>query len=127
MFEHGEFVAMLPVADLQRATQWYADKLGLDPESQDAGAAHYRVGIARFDLYITSYAGTAQHTQAGWLVDDVDRTVAELRGRGVDIADYDVPGLKTVDGIADVGYERAAWFKDPDDNILSVATATPGS
>lgn len=127
MLEGAEFVAMLPVADLERATQWFAEKLGLEPESQDEGAAHYRVGTARFDLYITSYAGTAQHTQAGWMVDDVDRTVAELRGRGVDFEEYDVPGLKTVDGIADLGYERAAWFKDPDGNILSVATASPGS
>lgn len=127
MLEGAEFVAMLPVADLERSTQWYAEKLGLEPESQDAGAAHYRAGSARFDLYITSYAGTAQHTQAGWMVDDVDRTVAELRGRGVDFEEYDVPGLKTVDGIADLGYERAAWFKDPDGNILSVATASPGS
>lgn len=127
MLEGAEFVAMLPVADLERSTQWYAEKLGLEPESQDAGAAHYHAGSARFDLYITSYAGTAQHTQAGWMVDDVDRTVAELRGRGVDFEEYDVPGLKTVDGIADLGYERAAWFKDPDGNILSVATASPGS
>jgi catechol 2,3-dioxygenase-like lactoylglutathione lyase family enzyme len=127
MLEGGEFVAMLPVADLERATQWFAEKLGLEPESQDEGAAHYRVGTARFDLYITSYAGTAQHTQAGWMVDDVDRTVAELRGHGVDFEEYDVPGLKTVDGIADLGYERAAWFKDPDGNILSVTTAPPGS
>jgi catechol 2,3-dioxygenase-like lactoylglutathione lyase family enzyme len=123
--EGGTFVAMLPVADIDRAKRWYREKLGLEPESEDAGAAHYRFGDARFDLYTTSAAGTAQHTQAGWMVDDVDRTVEGLRGRGVVFEEYDFPGLKTVDAIADLGYERAAWFKDSEGNILSVGTATP--
>jgi catechol 2,3-dioxygenase-like lactoylglutathione lyase family enzyme len=125
MLDEAEFVAMLPVADLDRATSWYRDKLGFELESLDAGAAHYRVGSARFDLYLTGYAGTAQHTQAGWMVDDLEVTVRELRNRGVVFEEYDLPGLKTEDGIADLGYERAAWFKDPDGNILSVGQATP--
>jgi catechol 2,3-dioxygenase-like lactoylglutathione lyase family enzyme len=125
MLERAEFVAMLPVADIERAAGWYRDKLGFEPTSRDAGGAHYRVGPARFDLYVTQYAGTAQHTQAGWMVDDVERTVEEMRRRGVVFEEYDVPGLKTVDGIADLGYERAAWFKDSEGNILAVATATP--
>jgi catechol 2,3-dioxygenase-like lactoylglutathione lyase family enzyme len=125
MVDGGEFVAMLPVADIDRAKRWYADKLGLEAESEDAGGAHYGSGGARFDLYITRFAGTAQHTQAGWMVEDVERTVAELRSRGVVFEDYDFPGLQTVDGIADLGYERAAWFKDSEGNILSIGTATP--
>jgi catechol 2,3-dioxygenase-like lactoylglutathione lyase family enzyme len=125
MLEDGRFVAMLPVADIERAKRWYAEKLGFEPESQDAGGAHYRSGAARFDLYVTQFAGTAQHTQAGWMVDDVDRTVDDLRGRGVVFEEYDFPGLKTENGIADLGYERAAWFKDSEGNILAVAKATP--
>jgi hypothetical protein len=58
-------------------------------------------------------------------VDDVERAVADLRSRGVELEEYDVPGLKTVDGIAELGYERAAWFRDPDGNILSVGQPTP--
>jgi hypothetical protein len=59
------------------------------------------------------------------MVDDVEVTVQELRGRGVVFEEYDFPGLKTVNGVADLGYERAAWFKDSEGNILAVATATP--
>ena len=125
MLEGGRFVAMLPVGDIERARAWYRDKLGLQPVSEDAGGAHYRSGEARFDLYLTQFAGTAQHTQAGWMVDDVEVTVQELRGRGVVFEEYDFPGLKTVNGVADLGYERAAWFKDSEGNILAVATATP--
>ena len=43
-----------------------------------------------------------------------------LRGKGVTFEDYDLPGLKTVNGIADLGDIRGAWFKDPEGNILSV-------
>jgi catechol 2,3-dioxygenase-like lactoylglutathione lyase family enzyme len=125
MLRGGEFVAMLPVADIDRAKRWYAEKLGIEPESEDAGGAHYRSGAARFDLYVTQFAGTAQHTQAGWMVDDLESTVEELRGRGVVFEEYDFPGLKTEKGIADLGYERAAWFRDSEGNILSLGTSTP--
>lgn len=54
------------------------------------------------------------------MVRDVEATVADLRGRGVTFEDYDLPGLKTVDGIADLGGIKGAWFKDPEGNILSV-------
>lgn len=123
MLEDGEFVTMLPAADLDRTKGWYREKLGFEPEREEEGVAHYRVGSARFDLYTTQFAGTAQHTLAGWMVDDIDRVVEELRGRGVEFETYDLPGLKTVDGIADLGYERAAWFKDPEGNILSLGQA----
>ena len=36
------------------------------------------------------------------------------------IPEYDFPGLKTENGIADLGSERSAWFKDPEGNILAV-------
>jgi catechol 2,3-dioxygenase-like lactoylglutathione lyase family enzyme len=124
MLDNAEFVTMLPVADLNRTKAWYREKLGFEPESEEEGAAHYRVGSARFDLYKTRFAGTAQHTLAGWMVDDIERVVQELQGRGVDFETYDLPGLKTVNGIADLGYERAAWFRDPEGNILSLGQAT---
>lgn len=124
MLEDHEFVAMLPVSDLDRARRWYSEKLGFEPVAADDGAAHYRSGSARFDLYVTQFAGTAQHTQAGWMVDDIERAVEQMRGRGVVFEEYDFPGLKTVEGIADLGYERAAWFKDSEGNILSLGQAT---
>ena len=124
MLSNDKFVAMLPVSDLDRAKRWYSEKLGFEPLAEDNGGAHYRSGTARFDLYATQFAGTAQHTQAGWMVDDIERTVEQLQGRGVVFEEYDFPGLKTVEGIADLGYERAAWFKDSEGNILSLGQAS---
>jgi hypothetical protein len=62
-------------------------------------------------------------------VEDLEAAVAELRARGVVFEEYDMPGLRTVDGIADIegNYpskgatgERGAWFRDSEGNMLGV-------
>jgi catechol 2,3-dioxygenase-like lactoylglutathione lyase family enzyme len=120
MLDRFDITPMLPVKDLDRAKRFYEEKLGLTPESEDPGAAHYRTGSTAFDLYPTQFAGTAQHTLAAWIVDDLRAVVADLRDRGVVFEEYDLPGLKTEDGVADLGFELAAWFKDSEGNVLSL-------
>jgi hypothetical protein len=69
-----------------------------------------------------STTGTAdEQTQAGWRVDDLAAELAELRSRGVQIQEYDTPELKTVDGVADMGFALEAWIVDPHGNALSIA------
>ena len=68
-----------------------------------------------------STAGTAdQQTQAAWQVSDIRTEAAELRARGIKVEDYDTPGLKTEDGIADIGFAWAAWISDPATNVLGI-------
>ena len=52
--------------------------------------------------------------------DDLEAELRDLRARGVEIQEYDLPGLKTVDGIADIGFARAAWIVDPHGNALGI-------
>ena len=65
----------------------------------------------------------------GWKVDDIEAAVAELRARGVEFLEYDLPGMKTVNGIADIDGtypsdggigERAAWFHDSEGNLIGL-------
>jgi hypothetical protein len=64
----------------------------------------------------------------GWEVDDIEATVRDLRARGVVFEEYNLPGLETVDGIADIGGnypskgigERGAWFRDSEGNLLAI-------
>src|SRR5439155_9711397 len=121
----AEFQATIPAADLGRARKFYEEVLGIRPETEAEAGITYRCGKgSTFFLYPTQYAGTGQHTVGGWYVDDIEEAVAGLRERGVTFEEYDFPGLKTVDGIADLGSERAAWFKDTEGNILSVGEFT---
>ena len=68
-----------------------------------------------------STIGTADsQTQVAWSVTDLEVTLASLRAKGIKIEDYDLPGLKTEDGIADVGFGRMAWIVDPGGNCLGI-------
>ena len=108
--------------DLDRARRWYADRLGLTPEREDPGGLWYRfAGDTWLYLYATPSAGTAQNTIAGWTVRDITAVMAELRSRGVTFEDYDLGELQTVDGLADFGTAKAAWFKDSEGNTYELS------
>ena len=53
-------------------------------------------------------------------MENIGATVKDLRDKALAFEEYDLSGLKTIDGIADIPGERSAWFKDPDGNILAV-------
>ena len=120
--------ATLPAADLERAKQWYADKLGLTPASDSPGGVFYMVGGGtRFILYPTPNPSRGGHTQIGFSTDDIEAEVADLKGRGVVFDEYDSPGFKTVNSVADTGDARAAWFKDSEGNTIGLVQLPPGA
>jgi catechol 2,3-dioxygenase-like lactoylglutathione lyase family enzyme len=128
MLRNSRVAARIPVRDLARAEAFYAEKLGLEPVERRPGGLLYRCGGGEFGLFQSAGAASGDHTQMGWEVDDLDATVAELRARGVVFEEYDLPGLTTVNGIADIegNYpskgtgERAAWFRDSEGNMLGI-------
>ncbi len=120
MLAEAPFAADIPVRNLEEARQFYEDVLGLTPTRLSEMDITFRSGDALFAIYPTELAGKAEHTLGTFLVEDVDAAVSELRSRGITFEEYDFPGLKTVNGIAQVGPDRVAWFKDPDGNLLSV-------
>ncbi len=112
--------AMIPAKDFARAKAWYADKLGLTPveEMGEGGAAYLLGGGTRAFLYTTQFAGTAQHTLLSFDTPDLAADMKGLRARGVVFLDYDLPGLKTENGVATFGPVKNAWCKDSEGNIL---------
>jgi catechol 2,3-dioxygenase-like lactoylglutathione lyase family enzyme len=120
ILEEAEFQATIPATDLTRARRFYEGKLGFSPEQVMEAGVIYRCGKGTgFFLYPGGVAGTG-HTLGGWYVDDLHAAVDELRGLEIEFEEYDYPDLKTEDGIADLGSELAAWFKDSEGNILAV-------
>ena len=112
---------MLTAADLGVVREFYRDGVGLDVLIESDDFVTFRCGgDSRLVFTRTSAPSAEQQTKASWRVADVATEVAELRARGVDVADYDEPGLKTVDGVADVGFALSAWFVDPAGNTMGL-------
>ena len=106
--------------DLAETRTFYHDQLGLEILSESDDAITFRSGGTPFAVTKSTVGTADEQTQASWFVDDLDAELAELRARGVTIQDYDIPGLKTVDGVADLGFARAAWIIDPHRNMLGI-------
>nr|WP_243728650.1 VOC family protein [Microbacterium sp. BK668] len=87
-------------------------------------AVFYELAGTPLMVYATSYAGTAKNTVFVIETDDLARDMAALRGKGVEFLEYDFPGLKTVDGVAELSGERSAWFADSEGNILALSERT---
>jgi catechol 2,3-dioxygenase-like lactoylglutathione lyase family enzyme len=134
MLVNAEVATRLPAQDLARARAFYADKLGLEPAEERPGGLLYRLGATKFALFASGGAASGDHTQMAFEVDDIEAVVGELRRRGVVFEEVDVPGLRTVDGIAEVegNYpsvgvgERAAWFRDSEGNMLGIGEPVRG-
>ena len=114
--------AKLPAQDVDRARSFYRDVLGFEPVREHQGHLFYECGGSSFLVFPSSGSSSGTHDQLGFAVDDVEATAAELRARGVELETYGAPpGCTFRDGIMDYGSVKAAWFKDSEGNLLSVA------
>jgi catechol 2,3-dioxygenase-like lactoylglutathione lyase family enzyme len=128
VLSNARVATRIPVQDLDRARRFYADKLGLAPVAEREGGLLYRCASGEFALFASAGASPGTFTQMGFEVDDIETAVAELRRRGVVFEEVDLPGLRTVGGIADIegNYpgkgtgERGAWFRDSEGNMLGL-------
>ena len=129
MLKDGKVATRIPVQDLQRVRAFYAEKLGLEPSEERPGGLLYRCGEGEFALFESAGAASGDHTQMGWEVDDIEATVEWLRVRGVVFEEYDFPGLRTVNGIAEIAGnypskggvgEKAAWLRDSEGNLFGI-------
>lgn len=124
--DHPVFPILL-AKDLDTTRTFYRDTLGLaivreDPDDRIV----FRCGDGTQLAVTRSTVGTSDtQTQMAWRVPDIHAEVADLRARGVRIEEYTEPDPVTVDGIADMGHSWAAWFIDPNGNVLAVVEPKP--
>jgi catechol-2,3-dioxygenase len=112
---------MILATDLAVAREFYGDRIGLEVVLESDDFVTFRCGGDTRLVVTRSSTGTSEpQTKASWRVTDVAAEVGELRSRGVEVQEYDEPGLKTIDGIADVGFALAAWFTDPHGNAIGL-------
>jgi catechol 2,3-dioxygenase-like lactoylglutathione lyase family enzyme len=119
--------AALPFDGLKKALRFYRDTLGLklvDGSVKDgfldfAAANGTRLGV------FESNSRKSKDTAAGFEVKDLAKEMAALRRKGVKFEDYDLPDIKTVNGVFEAGGMKAAWFKDPGKNVICLHQSAP--
>ncbi len=123
MLGHHAIDVVLEVVDFEGARAFY-ERIGLEivRDASDAGAIEFAAGTdSRLVIKHTPDRGLDERTTASWRVDDLPATVARLRERGIEPLEYDLPGLKTENGIADLGFADLAWIADPSNNVIGLA------
>jgi catechol 2,3-dioxygenase-like lactoylglutathione lyase family enzyme len=119
MFEKAAIVPTLPASDLARARRYYEEKLGLELEMEVFGGLYFKLGEGRILVYLTE-APRGGNTAVSIGIHDFDGVMREMRSRGIVFEEYDQPGLKTIDGVAEMDGVRSSWFVDSEGNVLAL-------
>ena len=123
MLNNTDAIATIAVKDIEVAKKFYEDTLRLKPApSEEQRVLTYKSGGSTVLVYESQYAGTNKATTMSWAVDDVEGQVKELKDKGVAFEHYDFPGMSRKGDVHLTGRGKAAWFKDPDGNILAIVS-----
>ena len=122
MLADKDAMATIAVKDLEAAKKFYGGTLGLKQDGPDnPEVVTYKSGNATIVVYRSEFAGTNKATSATWGVgSEMETIVKTLKDAGVPFKHYDMPGLTREGEIHFAGSFKAAWFTDPDGNILHI-------
>ena len=116
-------VPTLAVSDLQRAREFYEGVLGFASVGDVADGVMYPSGNGSFLVYPSAFAGTNKATAMSLQLsaEAFDAEVAALREKGVTFDVFEMDQITWDNGVASMpDGSRAAWFTDPDGNILNI-------
>ena len=118
-------MATIAVKNMPAAKKFYGETLGLKPDGMNTqDVVVYRSGNSKLVVYRSEFAGTNKATSATWgLGSQLEAEVCRLKTAGVPFEHYDLPGLRREGDIHTAGGFKAAWFKDPEGNILHINSA----
>jgi catechol 2,3-dioxygenase-like lactoylglutathione lyase family enzyme len=117
--------ATVSVSDIEKAKEFYGGTLGLVEVEQNEGGVEYASGGGSLFVYPSETAGSGEATAAGWQVEDASVTAVELAEKGIVFEHYEFPGAVMDGDVHLIGGGKAAWFKDPDGNILHIVSEVP--
>jgi catechol 2,3-dioxygenase-like lactoylglutathione lyase family enzyme len=124
MLNQSDAAATIAVKNLEAARHFYEDKLGLQPVGSEGDEVIvFKSGNSRINVYRSKYAGTNQATAVTFVVgDELEQIVQDLKAKGVAFEHYDMPGTTLRGDVHVAGDLKVAWFKDPDGNIVNLAS-----
>lgn len=126
MLNKAKAITTVPVVDITRATEFYEKTLGFKLVDSNMSGRQFpdamfkAGGDTRIYLYQRD-ATKADHTIVSFEVDDIEKSVKDLRGKGVVFGEYNTPAVKTVNSIATLGKVKTAWFADTEGNLLAIS------
>src|ERR1700680_4338762 len=120
MLKNSRVETTIPAQDLARAKAFYTEKLGLAPKEERPGGIEFDLNGTTLLLFPSAGAASGTHTQASFEVEDAEAEIAELRSRGVSFEEYDLPSLKTENGIVNIDGSKGGFFKDTEGNLIGV-------
>jgi catechol 2,3-dioxygenase-like lactoylglutathione lyase family enzyme len=121
MLGSNDVCACLAVKDMAAAKTFYGETLGLEAGMETPGGTFFKSGKSGVFVYPSGFAGSNQATAAAWMVEDVEGAIEDLKSKGVTFEQYDeIPGATRDGDLHTIGDLKAAWFKDPDGNILNI-------
>lgn len=124
MLGDKDAAANIAVKNLETAKKFYEDTLGLTQTGAEGQEVIvFKSGNSTVNVYRSQYAGTNQATAVTWMVgEDIEGVVQQLKAKGIIFEHYDMPGVTREGDIHIAGDMKVAWFKDPDGNILNIAS-----
>ena len=123
MLANTDAIATIAVKKIDTARKFYEGTLGLKPvPTEETGVQTYKSGKTNVLVYESQFAGTNKATAATWGVADLEGVVRDLKAKGIRFEHYDMPGTTRKGDIHGSGKTKAAWFKDPDGNILALVS-----
>lgn len=120
MLNQGTVFAVVAVKDIEKAKEFYGGTLGLSILDENMAGVMYSSGTGKVFVYTSAVPGVNSFTSASWEVDDIEAVVTDLKNKGISFEKYDLPGATMEGDIHVFGEYKAAWFKDPEGNILAV-------
>ena len=122
MLSKSPVAATLPFQGLEAAREFYTQKVGLRlvSGSVEDGYLEFEAGDHTVLQVFESDSKKSDDTAATFEVDDLAAEMKELRAKGVKFEEYDLPDVKTVDGVAVMDGHKGAWFKDPGGNVIGL-------
>jgi predicted enzyme related to lactoylglutathione lyase len=124
MLGDKDAAANIAVKNLETAKKFYEDTLGLTQTGAEGQEVIvFKSGNSTVNVYRSQYAGTNQATAITWMVgEDIEGVVQQLKVKGIIFEHYDMPGITREGDVHIAGDMKVAWFKDPDGNILNIAS-----
>lgn len=120
MLSKSSIVPTLPVESLARARQFYEDKLGLKPLEIRSSGVLYECGNDTSLIIYEAKAAKSQHIAAIFEVQNLQREVKTLEGKGIVFCEYDLQDSSTVDKLTSLSTGNVASFQDSEGNILAL-------